>query len=239
MIASRGPGADMCESRQCECDGASVKTAETAPPAGGARGRLLRVLWLSHFLILAPVLSAASLQGCSRPPQTGVARPADQQRTAEVTPPVDASVATGDERTGPGRSADSSPAPAVSEHAPAESPADGDSESTYDSSPPYPEKLRVRSPADRQPGWLSIIEMADEKVAGTAEGTFPEQNRILVKTDNVKRIRIHIGHLPLNPGARTVLNIDGQPIEILRKHREYLHMERLSTGAWVVRKDDD
>ena len=107
--------------------------------------------------------------------------------------------------------------------------------STYDPKPPYPVKLYVRTPDEKQPGWLKIIELANPDALATATGTFPEQNRFYVETNNVRQIRIHISHLPLAPRKRTILQIDKQGIEITRKkHRKFVILERRPTGEWVV-----
>jgi hypothetical protein len=109
--------------------------------------------------------------------------------------------------------------------------------STYDSKPPYPVKLHVRSPDDKQPGWLKIIELANPDTLANADGKFPEQNRFYVETQNVKQIRIHVSHLPLAPRKRIILQIDKQGIEITRKkNRKFVILERRPTGEWVVVK---
>jgi hypothetical protein len=106
--------------------------------------------------------------------------------------------------------------------------------SSYDPNPPYTVKLLVRSPREKQPGWLKILTMADDKQAATTTGTFPEQNEIQIVTDNVQRLQVHIGFLPLAPRKRTFLRIDAQNIEITTRNREYLIMERSPAGIWSV-----
>ena len=111
--------------------------------------------------------------------------------------------------------------------------------STYDSNPPYPVALHVRSPEDKQPGWLRILSLADEKQVAAATGLFPEQNRMAIDTQNVRRLRIHIGHLPLSPRKRIVLHIDDQGIELARKDREFIVLERTPAGVWNVAKAEE
>lgn len=106
--------------------------------------------------------------------------------------------------------------------------------SSYDSKPPYPVRLYVRTPEDKQPGWLKITELADTDALAICKGEFPERNRIVVETDNVRRLRLHIGHLPLAARKRIVLRIDDQGIELAHKKRAYVFLERRSTGEWVV-----
>jgi len=125
--------------------------------------------------------------------------------------------------------------PAATQPAPTSKPA-----STYNSSPPYPVALYVRDADEPQPGWLRIVGLANEDQLATATGEFPEQNRILIDTTNVQRIRIHISHLPLNKRERTVLRIDNQPMVLItKKKRDYVYMSRRPTGEWVVEKSPD
>lgn len=104
--------------------------------------------------------------------------------------------------------------------------------STYDPRPPYTVRLYVRSPEDKQPGWLKILELNDGSQSATALGAFPEQNQIDVTTGNVRKIQVQIGFLPLAPRTRTFLRIDKQGIEITTKGREFVVLERSPAGAW-------
>ncbi|MBP7936615.1 MAG: hypothetical protein KA354_18390 [Phycisphaerae bacterium] len=106
--------------------------------------------------------------------------------------------------------------------------------STYDSTPPYPVRLFVRSPEDEQPGWLKILSLIDPKTTATCSGQFAVKNQIEVTTDNVRQIRIHISHLPLAERKRIILRIDDQAIELARKNRDYVIVERRTTGEWNV-----
>jgi hypothetical protein len=99
--------------------------------------------------------------------------------------------------------------------------------------PPYPVQLHVLDPAEEQPGWLRIVELADDSMPGLAQGRFPEQNNIHVQTQNVSRIEIHVGHLPIGEGRRISLLIDRQGIELVSQ-RMFVKLERRATGAWVV-----
>lgn len=116
---------------------------------------------------------------------------------------------------------------------PATKPEPAEPVSTYDSKPPYPVSLFVRSPEEKQPGWLRIEELAEPNQRATAQGRFPEQNRIYVDTSNVSRIRIHVTHLPLRPNERVILQIDGQGMVISRS-RTYTTLERSPAGVWSV-----
>lgn len=107
--------------------------------------------------------------------------------------------------------------------------------STYDSKPPYPVQLYVRSPDDKQPGWLKIAQLDDSDKLATTHAQFPKQNRIYIDTTNVKQLRVHTGHLPLAPGKRVILQIDGQGMELSRK-RAHTMLQRRPTGEWVILK---
>ncbi len=110
--------------------------------------------------------------------------------------------------------------------------------STYDSRPPYPVSLFVKDPNEKQPGWLRIEQLTNEKELGIARGKFPEQNRIYVDTGNVRRIRIHVGHLPLRPKERVILQIDGQGM-VISHERPFTTLELSPTGQWNVVKEKD
>ena len=110
---------------------------------------------------------------------------------------------------------------------------------TYDSRPPYPVRLFVRKPSQDQPGWLRITELGDENDIGTCTGVFPRHNRIEIESGNVRELRLHISYLPLAEKKRIILKIDGQTMELARKRRSYVTLERGVTGAWQVAKSDD
>jgi hypothetical protein len=111
--------------------------------------------------------------------------------------------------------------------------------STAETTPPYRVELHIRSPKDKQPGWLKIMELSNEDASAAAMGIFPEQNRINIDTENVRRIRIELGYLPLAEGKRVVLRIDNQPREIVSRDRKFVTMERRPTGEWSVVPDKD
>jgi len=178
------------------------------------------------FLWLTVLLMAVLLVGCKQktPQQPAKTRPA-VPTASKPAPPASEPV-----RTQPATQPTTQPAtrPATQ---PTTQPG-----SSYISKPPYPVRLYVRSPADKQPGWLKIMQLADAGSPATCRGEFPERNRIHVETDNVHRLRLHISHLPLAARKRIVLRIDDQGIELAHKRRAYVMLERRSTGEWVVAK---
>lgn len=175
------------------------------------------------------VACVALLAGCSK--NSSETRPAPGDGTD--VPSVSTQPADDDASTGM-RPAEE---PATTQPIPATRPADTLPplpESTYDSEPPYPVQLYVRDPEQDQPGWLKILEISDGADMGTTTGTFPEQNKILVDTSNVKKLRLHIGHLPLDPKKGAFLRIDRQPIQLAQKDREYIVLERSPGGTWEL-----
>lgn len=122
--------------------------------------------------------------------------------------------------------------PPATQPSPATQPVATQPESTYDPRPPYPVMLHVRHPDEKQPGWLRVMALADDKLPATAAGTFPERNHIYVNTGNVAELRLHIGQLPLAHRQRIILHIDGQNVELWRKDREFVSFQRSPAGVW-------
>ncbi|MCL2330574.1 MAG: hypothetical protein FWC56_04665 [Phycisphaerae bacterium] len=108
--------------------------------------------------------------------------------------------------------------------------------STFVDKSPYPVMLFVNSPDEEQPGWVKIEKLAEENQLAKLYGRFPMQNRIYVDTTNVRRIRIHIDQLPLDPNERLVLQIDKQGMVISSRKDPTVTLERLATGEWTVSK---
>jgi len=173
---------------------------------------------------LTVLLMAALLAGCKQRPS---------QQPTKMRPAVPPASKPAPSATAPARTQPATQPATQPSTQPATQPTTLPS-SSYDSKPPYPVKLYVRSPEDKQPGWLKIMQLADADDLATCRGEFPERNRICIETDNVRILRLHIGHLPLAARKRIVLRIDDQGIELAHKKRAYVMLERLSTGEWVV-----
>lgn len=107
--------------------------------------------------------------------------------------------------------------------------------STFSSDPPYPVQLYVSDPKEKQPGWLKVLALDEGKDLATVKGVFPQQNLIVIDTENVKRLEIHTGYLPMSQRKRVVLRIDRQPMDINR-NRRYTVLERRPTGEWIIEK---
>jgi hypothetical protein len=179
----------------------------------------------SLALAAAVLLTALACNRQTQPPPAVKTRPAGE---STPTPPRDDSPA----RPIATRPADTTATkPAV-----ATKPADELPPSTFDTRPPYAVQLHVRKPEDKQPGWLKILALGDEHAVAKAAGQFPQQNIIEVTTDNIRRLQIELGYLPLAEGKRVVLRIDGQGIEITQRDRRFFTLERRPTGQWQVEK---
>ena len=172
------------------------------------------------------VLAVAMALGCGA---------CEKQRAQPIAQPTSAPASTQKLERTETKPATSAPAtePATQ---PATEPADALPASTFDTKPPYAVQLYVRKPEDKQPGWLKVLNLANENALATASGVFPEQNRLEVNTDNVRRLQIELGYLPLAERKRVVLHIDKQGIEITQRDRQFVTLERRPTGQWVVEK---
>ena len=178
------------------------------------------------FLVGCALLLSALAVNCNEHAQPVPAQTQPQERPAKPA----AAPATSSAAAEPAPEATPKPLPPETQPEPALP------ESTYDSKPPYPVSLFVKSPDDKQPGWLKIEKLADDKQIATAAGKFPEHNRIYVDTGNVRRIRIHVTHLPLRANERVILQIDGQGM-VLSRNRPFTTLELSPTGEWVILKE--
>lgn len=172
-------------------------------------------------------LALVLMLGCNRKSGETKKPSATQPALATATSPAAAPVAT-------------RPATTTTASAPAtaSAPVPAKPASTYDSAPPYTVRLYVEHPQDPQPGWLKIVELTDRDTLATCTGEFPERNRIFIDTENVRKLRLHIGHLPLAAGQRTILHIDEQSMQLTTRNRRYIHFERRDTGEWEVTGSD-
>jgi hypothetical protein len=162
-------------------------------------------------------------------------RQAQQQPGVESRPATTPSVVTPPPETAPTTrppvTQPTQPAPAT---APATRPQEELPPSTFDTKPPYTVKLYVRKPEDKQPGWLKILALDQPHEVARAAGVFPEKNVIDVTTENIHRIQLELGYLPLAESKRVVLHIDRQGIEITRRDRRFITLQRRPTGEWIV-----
>lgn len=160
---------------------------------------------------------------CSRKsPETQKATPSATKKPAVVSQP--ASQPT----TEP--AADTQPAETQPTTRPTTRPA-----SFYSPEPPYTTQLYVFEPGEKQPGWIEVTRLSNDKQMASAMSTFPRQNRIIIDTDNVNQLNIDIGFLPMNRGKRTILRIDGQNMELTAtRDKNQITMQRSPIGKWEV-----
>lgn len=172
------------------------------------------------FLVALAALIATTA-GCPKQPAAKPveSRPAGEPGTSPTTTPL-------------------TEKPAAASSSPSQPPATLP-ESTYDSSPPYPVKLYVRDPDQKQPGWLTVMALSNPGQLATVTGTFPEKNHIHVRTTNVQELRIQIGLLPLAARKPIALHIDEQGLELSSKPREFVTLRRSPAGLWKPVKSDD
>jgi hypothetical protein len=173
------------------------------------------------------LLGASCQDRTSQPqqPQPAQTQPVEKQPTTGEQPAIP-------EPPAPAPTTQQAPEkPAATQPTPASLPA-----SKFDSKPPYPVELHIRSPEDKQPGWLRILGLADKDTPAAVKGVFPEQNRITIDTQNVNRLALQISYLPLAEKKRISLKIDNQGIELIRGNRRVIVLERKRTGEWAVDK---
>lgn len=187
---------------------------------------------LGNSIVAMSVVSCMGLLaavGCSKHSET---EPVESRPTEKPTDQAEESTTDSVSRTEPPATRAKPPEPPAAVR-PAPEP-ETQPASSYRSEPPYPVKLYVRDPKAEQPGWLRIMELEEPGLPATADGSFPEHNRIYVDTSNVKRLRLHISHLPLAERKSIILIIDERSIQLARKKRKYVYLERSPAGLWDV-----
>lgn len=106
--------------------------------------------------------------------------------------------------------------------------------------PPPPDKpnwveVKVRTPFERQTGWLKIEELRDDASIARAVGWYPpKDNRIVIQTEGVQQFAIDLGSLGPDWERRVILRIDGRSSELTRKKSRVVHLRRSPAGAWEV-----
>jgi hypothetical protein len=184
-------------------------------------------------LSAAAILAVLTAAGCRDTAKTQPVKTQPAERPEAIAPQSQVEQPEAPPKPKPPASAPEQPAPPPETH-----PQPAHPVSTYSNKPPYPVSLFVRdpeNPSEEQPGWLRIEQLDEEKQLATATGKFPEQNRIYVETSNVRRIRIHVGHLPLAANERIILQIDKQGMVLSRKE-PFVTLNRLPTGEWTTVK---
>lgn len=171
-----------------------------------------------HVTIASLILLTALPLACRRPEATQP--PETQPHALDETAAPELDDATAAE---PSR-----PSPQTTQ-APATAPA-----STQPDKSDEPNKLvvTVSSPEDPQPGWLVIEQLEKADTPATAVGIIAGPRKLIVETDNVKRIKILLAKAGLPINKSVVLRIDNQGIEITGRRGPVAVFERSLQGVW-------
>ncbi len=96
--------------------------------------------------------------------------------------------------------------------------------------------VTVSSPKDPQRGWLVIEAFEKADKPATAIGQVVGPRKVLVTTDNVKRIKILLARAGLPTNRSVILRIDNQGIEITGRRGPIAAFERSLQGVWSPAK---
>lgn len=93
-----------------------------------------------------------------------------------------------------------------------------------------------KPPARPKPGWTVFDAAFEVDRDATIDAKMTNARRMLVKTDNIRRLRIDLNNLPGGSDARGPWNlqIDGQGIELTGRRGRVLTLERSEGGRWDV-----
>lgn len=83
---------------------------------------------------------------------------------------------------------------------------------------------------------MTLVEPADPELDVMLESRTTAENRLEVKTSNVRIVKLDLDRLPRGMRARGPWNlqIDGQAIEITGRRGRVLSLVRSSAGSWSV-----
>ena len=124
-------------------------------------------------------------------------------------------------------------------------PEDEPSDQTEEPDPPLPLPSRsqaasgaaeahveIRSPTDRQSGWLRIAGVATAERESSATGHYCRNNEFDIDTANVDRIDVRLGDLNVNRTRRFIFHIDGQDMLIFPSEIGTISFVRSPEGLW-------
>lgn len=160
-----------------------------------------------------------------------------QQPTAQV----EATRAPGAESRAPARPTPVLSTPPVNPNpAPAAAPKPAPEPAT---SPPPGGEINMDQPEEPRepppPPFLAVMEEIDPANRSKVNVTLTPPRKLVLDTDNVKRLRLTRERLPLTRNRSIVLQIDGQGIEWTANHVA-IELERSTAGEWsVVRRRPD
>lgn len=108
--------------------------------------------------------------------------------------------------------------------------------------PPPPDPLhprvKVTKPSDPQEGWMRIESLASGADEASAAGDWVRPNVIEIETDEVTRLTIDLGDLPLKAKRRIVLRLDRQGFDMASDIGPRVTFERGRAGVWERVRDD-
>jgi len=97
--------------------------------------------------------------------------------------------------------------------------------------------ISLKGPDDKAVDWLVVEQWDKTADSGYARGEWVSANKMKIETMNAERIRLRLSRLPIAPGKRIIINLDGKGIEIARSLLPTIRMQRSKTGRWAVVKD--
>ena len=114
------------------------------------------------------------------------------------------------------------------------------SELPADKNGPSPTLTDTESPEFRiedfesepDPGWLRIEAVAGDAQGAWATGAFVAGNKIVIETQDVKRLALDLARIPVDWDRRAILRINRTTFELTRKHYPNLRLQRTPGGGW-------
>lgn len=103
--------------------------------------------------------------------------------------------------------------------------------------PPPEEQPKPKAPArPKGPDWARVADVNDPELDAAISTIVTDSNRLRIKSDNIRVIRLDLSKLP--PGAAQRgpwnLSIDDQPFELTGKRGKQLTFVRTPGGRWEV-----
>lgn len=103
--------------------------------------------------------------------------------------------------------------------------------------PPPEEKPKAKSPARPSgPDWARVNDVNDPDLDAAIKATVTEGNRLRIKSDNIRVLRLDLTKLPTGSAQRGPWNlmIDDQAFELTGKRGKQLTFVRSPGGRWEV-----
>ncbi len=103
--------------------------------------------------------------------------------------------------------------------------------------PPPDETPKPKSPArPRGPDWANVTDVSDPDLDATIKATVTDGNRLRIKSDNIRILRLDLTKLPTGSAERGPWNltIDEQAFELTGRRGKQLTFVRSPGGRWEV-----